>query len=91
MILDLYIHCFQLGDDLQEAYKSFFGVLATAPMLTHLRREVMQAVWLLILDNEFMHAYIHGIELEFIDDDPYIFLPRFFTNSNDYLEKCALR
>jgi hypothetical protein len=60
-------------------------------MLTHLRREVMQAVWLIILDDEFMHAYIHGIELDFIDDDPYVFFPRFFTDSNDYPEKYANR
>lgn len=47
----------------------------------------MQAVWLTILDDKFMHAYIHGIELDFIDNDPYIFLPRIFTDSNDYPEK----
>ena len=76
-----------MGDDIQEAYKSFFGKLATAPMLTHLRRELMQAIWLIILDDDFLHAYIHGIDLEFIDDDPYIFFPRIFTDSNDYSEK----
>jgi hypothetical protein len=58
-------------------------------MLTHLRREVMQAVWLIILDDEFMHAYIHGIKLNFINNDSYLFFPRFLTDSNDYPEKYA--
>lgn len=56
-------------------------------MLTHLRRELMQAVWLIILDDEFMHAYIHGIEVDFVDDDSFTFFPRIFTDSNDYPEK----
>jgi hypothetical protein len=47
----------------------------------------MQAVWLLLMDDEFMHAYLHGIELEFFEDDSYIFFPRILTDSNDYPEK----
>ena len=47
----------------------------------------MQAVWLLLLDDDFMHAYMYGIELDFVEDDPYIFFPRFFTDSKDYPEK----
>jgi len=39
------------------------------------------------MDDEFMHAYLHGIELEFFEDDSYIFFPRILTDSNDYPEK----
>jgi hypothetical protein len=54
-------------------------------MLTHLRRELMQEVWLILMDDDFMHAYMHGIELD--DDDLYLFFPRNLTDSNDYPEK----
>jgi hypothetical protein len=56
-------------------------------MLTHLRRELMQAIWLLLLDDEFMEAYIHGIILEFSDGITRRLYPRFFTYSADYPEK----
>ena len=48
-------------------------------MLTHLRRELMQEVWLILMDDDFMHAYIHGIMQ--------VFYPQFFTYSADYPEK----
>jgi hypothetical protein len=54
-------------------------------MLTHLRRELMQEVWLILMDDNFMHAYMHGIELD--NDDQYLFFPRILTDSNDYPEK----
>jgi len=75
----------QLSDDVQESYKKHFDKLATAEMLTHLRRELMQEVWLILMDDDFMHAYMHGIELD--DDDLYLFFPRNLTDSNDYPEK----
>ena len=56
-------------------------------MLTHLRRELMQEVWLILMDDDFMHAYIHGLELD--EDDAYTFFLRFLTDSNDYPEKYA--
>lgn len=54
-------------------------------MLTHLRREIMQEVWLILMDDDFMHAYMHGIELD--GDEVYLFFPRNLTDSNDYPEK----
>jgi hypothetical protein len=60
-------------------------MLATAEMLRHLRRELVHAVWLILMDEDFMHAYIHGIELD--EDDLYVFFPRCLTDSNDYPEK----
>ena len=47
----------------------------------------MQEVWLILMDDEFMHAYIHGLELGFIEGDPYVFFSRFLTDSKDYPEK----
>ena len=68
-------------------YRKQFGESATADMLTYLRREVMHAVWRLLLDDEFMDAYINGIVIEFHDGVKRRVFPRFFTYSADYPEK----
>jgi hypothetical protein len=47
----------------------------------------MQAIWLLLLDEEFMHAYQFGIIMEFADGLMRRVFPRFFTYSADYPEK----
>jgi hypothetical protein len=47
----------------------------------------MQAIWLTLLDKDFMDAYEHGIVLEFPDGVKRRVFPRFFTYSADYLEK----
>lgn len=56
-------------------------------MLTFLRREVMHAVWLLLLDDDFMEVYVNGIVIEFNDSVKRRVFPRFFTYSADYPEK----
>jgi hypothetical protein len=68
-------------------YRRHFGESATADMLTFLRREVMHAVWHLLLDDEFMDAYVNGIVIEFHDGVKRRVFPRFFTYSADYPEK----
>ena len=68
-------------------YRQQFGESATADMLTFLRREVMHAVWRLLLDNEFMDAYVNGIVIEFHDGVKQRIFPQFFTYSADYPEK----
>jgi hypothetical protein len=50
----------------------------------------MQAVWLLLLDEDLMHAYTYGIIVEFADGIMRHVFPRFFTYSADYLEKSVL-
>ena len=56
-------------------------------MLTHLQRELVHAVWLLLMDDEFMHAYIHSILFQLIDGILQIFYLQFLTYSADYPEK----
>jgi hypothetical protein len=48
-------------------YQQQFGESATADMLTFLRHEVMHTVWHLLLNNEFMDAYVNGIVIKFHD------------------------
>jgi hypothetical protein len=47
----------------------------------------MQAIWLLLLDEEFMKAYQFGIIMVFADGILRRVFPRFFTYSADYPEK----
>jgi hypothetical protein len=64
-----------------------FNKPATAAMLTHLRRELVQAVWMLLMDEEFMHAYIHGFLFQLVDGILRILYLLFLTYSADYPEK----
>jgi hypothetical protein len=77
----------QLDDRIQEFYLDTFGKAATATMLTHLRRELAHAVWLLLMDDDFMHAYIHGFLFRLVDGILRILFPLFLTYSADYPEK----
>lgn len=70
-------------------YRKKFGESATAEMLTYLRHEVIHAVWRLLLDDEFMDAYVNGIVIDLEFHDGVKWIPRFFTYSaaSDYPEK----
>ncbi len=47
----------------------------------------MHAIWELLLDEEFMNAYEHGIVIMFADGIERRVYPRFVTYSADYPEK----
>ncbi|KAJ3709517.1 hypothetical protein C8R42DRAFT_699992 [Lentinula raphanica] len=59
-------------------------------ILTHCRRELMHAVWKLLLDDEFIHAYKFGVVIKCADGEERRVYPRFFTYSADYPEKVLL-
>ena len=67
--------------------KAFDGVAASAATITHLKRELMHTIWLLLLDSEFMYAYEHGIVIVCADGVTQRVFPQFFTYSADYPEK----
>jgi hypothetical protein len=77
----------QLPDDIQDYLDKHLNINADSPSLTHLKRELMHAIWTLILDDKFMDAYEHGIVIECFDGVSRRFYPRFFTYSADYPEK----
>jgi hypothetical protein len=80
----------KLPEDLQDTYmKEFDGLAASANTITHLKRELVQKVWELLLDDEFMEAYEHGIVITCADGVTRQIFPRFFTYSADYPEKCV--
>ncbi|KAJ3524831.1 hypothetical protein NM688_g8496 [Phlebia brevispora] len=75
---------------IQDWYQRVYDRAASASVLLHCKRELMQAIWGLLLDDEFMHAYEHGIVIEFADGISRRVFPRIFTYSADYPEKVLL-
>ncbi|KAG2140145.1 hypothetical protein DEU56DRAFT_735250 [Suillus clintonianus] len=76
-----------LPEDLQDQYRAIFGEPCTSQVYTHCKRELMQAIWALLLDEKFMHAYEYGIVIKCGDGITRRVFPRFFTYSADYPEK----
>ncbi len=76
-----------MPDIIQDMYKAEFGEPASSTTLTHLKRELMQAVWCLLLDDEFKAAYQHGLVVECWDGICQCLFPHFFVYSANYPEK----
>ncbi|KAH9950133.1 hypothetical protein B0H21DRAFT_881501, partial [Amylocystis lapponica] len=79
-----------LPDTLQDVYRELYGISATIGVLRFCKRELMQAIWLLLLDPDFMYAYEHGLLIHCGDGILRRLFPRFFTYSADYPEKILL-
>ncbi|TFK47770.1 hypothetical protein OE88DRAFT_1714347 [Heliocybe sulcata] len=80
----------KLPDTFHDWFFDLTGTGPTADVLTHCRHEVMHAVWSLLLDNEFLQAYEHGIVLQCGDGIMRRVYPCIFTYSADYPEKILL-
>jgi len=55
--------------------------------MAHCHREIYHAQWAIILDDEFLEAYEHGMVIKCCDAIWRRFYPRIFTLSADYREK----
>lgn len=55
--------------------------------MTHCHRELTHEQWKILLDDEFLQAYQHGIVMQCGDNLLRRFYPRIFTYSADYPEK----
>ncbi|KAF7302011.1 hypothetical protein MIND_00767500 [Mycena indigotica] len=80
----------KLADDFFDWFKTTTGEAPTSEMLTHCRRELFHTIWRLILDDKFMEACEHGIEILCPDNIWRRFYFRVFTYSADYPEKVLL-
>lgn len=78
---------YQLDDAIQDMYRKEYGTSATAEVLAHLRRELMQGIWKLLLDDDLKKACTEGIALKFPDGVTRRLFVRIFTYSADYPEK----
>ena len=79
----------QLPDGIKDTLSSLSRVSKTgmASLHTHCRRELFHSCWEILLDEEFLHAYRHGIILKCADGVLRRIFPRIFTYSADYPEK----
>jgi hypothetical protein len=59
--------------------------------MTHCHREFFHEQWKVLLDDDFIEAWKHGIVIVCCDGIRRRFYPRIFTYSADYPEKCACR
>ncbi|KAG2072058.1 hypothetical protein BDR04DRAFT_1127846 [Suillus decipiens] len=50
-----------IPDDFQDLYFNIFGDTSSAEVHTHCKWELIQAIWKLLLDEDFMWAYEHGL------------------------------
>ncbi|KAE9385442.1 hypothetical protein BT96DRAFT_960747 [Gymnopus androsaceus JB14] len=80
-----------LPNNFQDWAKTFCEKWSTksqkTDIITHCRRELMHAVWKLLLTDKFIHAYKYGIVIMCADGIERRVFPRFFTYSADYPEK----
>jgi hypothetical protein len=51
----------QLPDTIQDFYKDAYSTTATSPVLRFLKVDLMQKIWLLLLDNDFVSVYAYGL------------------------------
>ena len=77
---------------LSDAFKDFAsqnmkGHSSSNALMTHCQCELLHAQWDILLDDEFLDAYEHGIMVECCDDIMCRFYLRLFTYSADYKEK----
>ncbi|KZT63977.1 hypothetical protein DAEQUDRAFT_815297 [Daedalea quercina L-15889] len=79
-----------LPETLQDWYQKQYGISATSDILRFCKKELMHAIWLLIMDDEFMAAYHNGMLVHCGDGILRRIFPRFFTYSADYPEKALL-
>ncbi|PIL33276.1 hypothetical protein GSI_04726 [Ganoderma sinense ZZ0214-1] len=76
-----------LPDAIKDAYTTRYGRTPSEDILKFCKRDLFQQIWLLLLDDDFMHAYEHGILLMCGDGVLRRIFPRVFTYSADYPEK----
>lgn len=68
-------------------YQEAYGEPASEAVLRFCKRELMQAIWLLLLDDDFIQAYHHGFIVKCGDGITRRLFPRLLTYSADYPEK----
>ncbi|TBU36386.1 hypothetical protein BD309DRAFT_1072014 [Dichomitus squalens] len=79
-----------LPAELFEWYKDLHGAPPSAAVIRLLKHDLMQKIWLHLLDAEFMHAFEHGILIKCGDGIVRRIFPRIFLYAADYPEKCLV-
>ncbi|KAK6985044.1 GLOBIN domain-containing protein [Favolaschia claudopus] len=79
-----------LPPEFKDFYFKEFGVAPSADVLAHMKRELFHRCWDILLCPEFIHAWIHGLEVRCFDGILRRLFPRFFSYSADYPEKVLI-
>jgi len=78
----------KIPDSLYDLLSTFaLSAKRKSDLFTHCRKELMHEIWRVLLDDEFLEAYVHGIVLMCADGVLRRIYPRIFTYSADYPEK----
>ncbi|KAG2110311.1 uncharacterized protein F5147DRAFT_772562 [Suillus discolor] len=86
-------HCVAYLHALPDSITDFLrlkGRAVSPTLLTHCRRELFHQAWNLIIDDDFITAYMHGIIVDCADGIRQRIYPRIFTYSADYPEKVLI-
>ncbi|KAG8739756.1 hypothetical protein FRC12_016207 [Ceratobasidium sp. 428] len=83
-------HIPTLPDKVREQITAMHGKPPSDELITHLRRELMHAVWISLLDDEFIDAWKNGVVIDCKDGVRRRVFPRILTYSADYPEKVLL-
>ncbi|KAG6903719.1 hypothetical protein DXG01_015352, partial [Tephrocybe rancida] len=79
--------CYQLPDSFKDfASQNVGGKGPNKAFLAFCNREMYHAQWKIIIDDEFIDAYEHGIVIKCLDGLYRRFYPRMLTYSADYPE-----
>ncbi|KIJ40747.1 hypothetical protein M422DRAFT_173372 [Sphaerobolus stellatus SS14] len=79
-----------LPENLRNFILEISGQAASAPLFTHCKREMVQAVWQLLMDGDFIKAYRHSIVVRCSDGILRRIYIRLITYSADYPEKMLM-
>jgi hypothetical protein len=77
----------QFSVTFQDWYRNQFRTAASAAVMSHCKRELVHAIWLLMMDDAFVEMYRDGMVCEFADHVFRRAFLRFVTHSADYPEK----
>ncbi|KAI0666052.1 hypothetical protein C8Q78DRAFT_985227 [Trametes maxima] len=75
---------------IRRAYEDIYGNPPTEAVLRFCKKELVQQIWMLLLDDDFVRAYAHGIVVKCGDGITRRLFPRILTYSADYPEKCLI-
>jgi hypothetical protein len=82
----------QLPDEFKDfVMNNSGGKTLSGALMTHCHRELFHEQWQILLDEDFINAYQHGIVITCCDGIKHRFYPRIFTYSADYPEKFVFR
>lgn len=81
----------QVHKQLPQSIRTLISTLTSrkdnSELLTHCKRELIHAVWRILLDDDFVEAYKNGIVIKCFDGILRRIFLRIFTYSGDYPEK----